>query len=318
MKKRSWIKFLVLMFFIGVFIFVYSIYQMGIPQVLNKMKLGNYNLVFSGMSFNSDESGLLKNNFSYVKNYAASEVNRIEVEVNSDDIHIASIDGDEIIIEYYGQFSGVGNMKAPEIEVTEEGGTLSVEVQYTSGFSFFSEFEATFNVLIPKKYSGAIIGKTTSGDLLVSDVAVEELKWDTTSGDFRHDDFKVQRLDGSSFQTVRKDLDIHTLEIRTISGDIDIFGALPQMKIETTSGDIRFQGNTFKGDIDIDTVSGNIDFVGPYDSCVIEFKTISGNRSVKASNMKILKEEEDYFEAKIGEGDVNIKVSSTSGNLTYN
>lgn len=317
MNKRSWIKLLLLMFFTGVFLLVYSVYQIGLPEVVNKINLGNYSLSFTSGALDHETSGLLNQHFSYKKNYQVEALDQIEIQTVSDDIQLGYIDGDEVVIEYYGQYRGIGNLKAPEMDIQEDGNLLKVQVNHNSGIAIFAEFNSTLNLLIPRNFKGSLNVKTTSGDLCLSEATLESFIWETTSGDLTHESFPITRLEGEIIQNQRKDLMIETFEITSTSGDVELYGSLGEMKIDTTSGDIYFEGNALMGNINIDTVSGNVDLNGGYGPCLIEYKTISGTRSVTAEGMKILKDEKDYFQAQIGNGDTKINISTTSGDFTF-
>ena len=126
--------------------------------------------------------------------------------------------------------------------------------------------------------------KSRSGDIVV-EVPSENLEVRTVSGDIRlqapSKDAELEAVSGE----IEVEADVDVLRLSAISGDVEIEGSSKEAKLTTTSGDIEWQGEYLPSRLKIRTVSGDVELDGALPkSFDYEMKSVSGDFELNRTN----------------------------------
>ncbi len=89
--------------------------------------------------------------------------------------------------------------------------------------------------------------------------------------------------EGVSADITVRDLDGGSLDIATVSGDIDVSARAQRVEIESVSGDVAFRGHASR--IEVETVSGEIELAGVEGE--VQASTVSGDVELEAGSVSI-------------------------------
>lgn len=238
-----------------------------------------------------------------------------------------------------------------EVVVEQRGDTVVVEVRRNGIGRFFGRAPyAELRVMVPagvryqaelvsgdlrlealrgdgslSTVSGAIDGADTAGALRVSttsgDVAltnhVGPLVADSVSGDIS----AAGAIERPQISTVSGDVDLEgargLLDLRSISGEIRVEDASDaSLRMESTSGDIRFAGILGGANSQIGSISGDVrlELSAPAD-LRLELSTTSGDLASDL-DLRDLAEERRSLRGRLGDGRALLTVTTTSGDVT--
>lgn len=217
-----------------------------------------------------------------------------------------------------------------DVQITQTGDTLSVEVRRAAGFSGF-------------------VGRAPYADLRIGVPDGVALDVQTVSGDLRADGLRA----AGSLATVSGDIALSDtsgeIQASTTSGDVQIAGAGAGLRVETVSGDVRLDdaggallAHTISGDlelrdlreaqVDLETTSGDVDASGdlagristisgdvelrlPDDSDLkLIVTTISGDLSSDL-DLRDAQRERRSLSGSLGAGEAALSISTTSGDV---
>lgn len=178
-----------------------------------------------------------------------------------------------------------------------------------------------------------IKAKTTSGDMDITNVNLDDFTYSSTSGDINmtnvttnqtvisctSGDIDINHLTGQlQIQTTSGDVCINNLDseqflCRTISGDVECNGTCEEVSILTVSGDIETNFEQPTNEITMKTTSGDIELQLEDDDYCIETKTLSGDISnhTPLSSTQLAKHHYCF-----GDGNPTITLNTVSGDIT--
>lgn len=214
-----------------------------------------------------------------------------------------------------------------DVESTQQGDTLVVEVRRASGIAGFVGPSPYVNlqiglpdgvVLDVQTVSGEIGATglrttgsltTVSGDIDLRDVS-GELQIHTTSGDVQMADLgpglNVTTVSGD----VRLDVARGALRTHTISGDLELWDLYDaQVDVETTSGDVEASGFLLGR---INTISGDVALrVANLDDLELIINTVSGDLDLDALH----DDQRQQIHSNVEGGAMALTISTTSGDI---
>jgi lia operon protein LiaG len=254
------------------------------------------------------------------KTFNPKEISEIEISLTSTDLNIIPTTKGEIIVHLYGEVSTNVKRSMPELVAYKTGDKLFIETLQSKDIIVFriNIERTTMDIYIPETILEELKINVVSGDVIVQDIVTGKLSLETVSGNIKIEELIAEKIKigSNSGDTIVKDYagDIDAsstsgsisliegrenedVEASAVSGDILVEqGAVSDMKLESTSGDIRIklpEDSQFY--LDINTVSGDIkhDFSIKIDS--------SGQRDLEGA---------------VGDGKDRIMVSTISGDVT--
>ena len=213
------------------------------------------------------------------KSFPAAGLHKIDIQLDADDVEIVPADGTQVETLWEAQ-SADG-----EPVITMSGHTLTIRRKNPDVFkTFFSVFQKAggrITVRVPRGYAASYAINTTSGDVRIGDLDVDEVKVTTTSGDVRvepetktragnltvttvsghaavsacADTIAVTTVSGGQFISC----DAHKVDVNVVSGRVHVEGACDEWEVSAVSSDVellctvaptkRVQISTVHGDV---------------------------------------------------------------------
>lgn len=175
----------------------------------------------------------------------------------------------------------------------------------------------------------------TSGDVVVRSVAGDH-RIDTTSASIRVEDSPGRHDLDSTSGSIEVIGSMGDHRLHTTSGDIRVEGGEGDIIADSTSGSIRILdypgahradttsgdiyatlGSTLAQDLRFDSTSGNVQILVPTGlAAQFDLDTASGHLRFDVPGAEILRQERDELSARTHDGEYNIRLDTTSGNIT--
>ena len=260
--------------------------------------------------------------------HTIGERGHVGIRVTSPDIEMRAIDGDVATVRVTFEIRAPSETQADEVfermkfqvdasggwlEVTEPkdgmGGLASLVRLFAGG----EGAEARVEIDAPRAADVWVNG--VSSDLTaIGFVGLQEYR--TVSGDMVLDrvggDIHIKGV--SSDISLKADLDLPSLTIETVSGDVSAFApAVGQMRIVTVSGDVDLETTLGDGpEHRVETVSGDLS-LGTQDGLTVEVRGLSTDANIRLPHRS--EGSRDRRRYVIGDGGPDLLFSSMSGDL---
>lgn len=209
--------------------------------------------------------------------FPVAGLHRIDVKLDADDITVEPTDGDEIIVFWSAQSA------ENEPEVSLNNHTLTIRRKnpdlFKTFFSVFSKNGGQITVLIPRGCGADYALSTTSGDIHLTGLDVENVKISSTSGSIRIEPDLSARAKRVKADTVSGSVTISTvasdIKADSVSGDVFISCDAASVKGDIVSGKLHIEGACDNWDVDV--VSGSAELIcTTVPTGKIKIDTISG------------------------------------------
>lgn len=203
----------------------------------------------------------------------------------------------------------------PQLLTDESGSSLVVSLypQNVTVFGVVSRGLASFSALIPESFTGNIEVVSSSRDLEIVALNVNDFSAYASSGDI-----------------VVEDISANSISVRSSSGEIDANNLYSSgdIYIKASSGDINIGSSESNSNTEIDLSSGDL-FADSIISANIEIKSSSGKLEIsnvvceeeffiRASSGDIELGEVDAFESRIESSSGSIDIDSLRGGVSHN
>jgi lia operon protein LiaG len=175
-------------------------------------------------------------------------------------------------------------------------------------------------IQVPEKEYESMILTSSSGDIRIKDVKAVEMETEISSGDIIVEGVTVAsayKLETSSGDIRVKDTKADTFDLHASSGDIILENLEGNINVETSSGDIEIENKAVNGNILAEASSGDVSITNQETpkSLSIDFKGSSGDGTVNLEGVSYEEKSEDTIIGKIGNGEYELKVRTTSGDF---
>ena len=207
--------------------------------------------------------------------FPAAGLHKIDIRLDADDVTIEPAQGSEI--ETVWEAQNVDGEPAFEMN----GHTLSIRRKNPDAFkTFFSVFNkegGRITVRVPMGYAASYHVNTTSGDIVLRGLDVDEVKATTTAGDVRVEPKATVRADAIS--------------VTTVSGHAAVSACANDVSVSTVSGDQFVSCDAHK--VDVNVVSGKVHVEGACDEWEVDavssdvelLCTVAPTKKVQISSM---------------------------------
>lgn len=239
---------------------------------------------------------------SEIKSEDLDSFTTVEAKVNTSNINIVKGDKYKIEIDY----------RQPKEKINYKVKNNKLIINTKRKWSIFPEFgPQPYNVITV--YAPDIENvkfNSKSGDFLLDSFKISELSVGTISGDIELEDSNVQKI---YVKTTSGDMNIKSsklqdVNVSTVSGDIKLETSdMQKVAIKTTSGDLDIYDVRIK-DINTATISGDIN-MNLVEQSNLKLKSVSGTIKIDGKIYEREYNEDNSFGS-------NINVKSSSGDIT--
>lgn len=260
--------------------------------------------------------------------YAIDHLKNISISFISSDVSLTFTEASDIKVIQYGKKDLDSKYF---FEATHTDSSLNIlQSRKTRNFCFLFCFfpQNRIEVQIPKAYQNTLKVKTTSGDIELTSISLEELDLHSTSGDIivngviESPKINIETVSGEievdSIQTkegyvktVSGDIKANrlvadTIKTTTVSGDVDFAVLEGSVSLSTTSGDVDLERFLLQGDSNIHTVSGDVKVsLQEGSSCELKLKSVSGDKKLP-NDSAIVADAKYVFSIKTTSGDITV------------
>lgn len=261
----------------------------------------------------------------------AGSIDTLDIQWAAGTVLVQSWSGDEIQLQ---EFADADLSERTAMRLEQDGGTLSVRYRNSVGLGNVKGGK-WLTVMVPDGMLAELDIETTSADVQLNGLEVNDLEVSTASGDISATECYAQSAD---LDTISGDMDLSSLcaadmdlgttsgdlygtvvaddlEAGSVSGDItlDSSETLESASLKTTSGYIRFYlEDTAVQSIGVSSVSGDISLSLPYGGTgfALKYSTVSG--SLNNTGFDMVQQNGKYI---YNGGGCEIAVETVSGNL---
>lgn len=210
--------------------------------------------------------------------FPVAGLRRIDIKLDADDVEIEPTSGDEIIVCWAAQNAN------GEPAVSMNNHTLCIRRKnpdvFKTFFSVFTKNGGKIIVRVPRGYAADYAISTTSGDVHISAVDVDDVTVSTTSGDVLLSPDTGVRARNLKIETISGCVKISALAIaiaaKSVSGEVFVSCDCQKVSCDVVSGKLHIEGAC--DEWDVNTVSGKAELICTVvPAGKIKADTISGN-----------------------------------------
>lgn len=191
--------------------------------------------------------------------FPVAGLRKVDIQLDADDVRIEPAQGNEIIVSWEG--------RGGDPDVRMENHKLIIRHKnpdvFKTFFSFFKKDGGEFAIKVPLGYAADYAVSTTSGDIRLSGVDVDNVKLGTTSGDMRVEPDLAIRAKKIAAETVSGDVTVSArcedVAVSSVSGDQFISCDAKKVSVNAVSGDVHVEGAC--DEWEIETVSSDVDLL---------------------------------------------------------
>ncbi len=193
--------------------------------------------------------------------FPVAGLRRIDIKLDADDVVIEPAAGDEIIVSWTAQDTN------GEPAVSMYNHTLSIRRKnpdvFKTFFSVFSKNGGKIVVRVPRGYAADYAVSTTSGDVRLAAVDVDDVIVSTTSGNVRVEPDTGVRARDLKIETISGCVTVSALAIaiaaKSVSGDVFISCDCQKVSSDVVSGKLHIEGAC--DEWDVNAVSGRTELI---------------------------------------------------------
>jgi lia operon protein LiaG len=242
-------------------------------------------------------------------------VDNIELITSSGDIEVITERRNNILVELVSYKNG------PKLFI-DRGRSLKIEVKKKAFplISFSRRGRVKLTVTIPEQYRETLVVKSSSGDVYLEKMELDDLEVNLSSGDLT---VKEITANEGSFKTSSgdqelEDLTIENLDLYLSSGSLSLIGDIDNINARLSSGSADVKLEELTGDMDFRLSSGDflMEFIDEDVDAELDLKTSSGEINV---GFPVTIEESGRgkeLSGTAGSGDYMIVVQNSSGDIT--
>lgn len=255
------------------------------------------------------------------RTFEAREINKIYVDLASTDIKVIPTGEEEITVHLYGEVSTNKNMELPFLVAYRSGDELRIEIKSPKTiFIGIKIWRAKLDIYIPEGYIEVFKADTTSSDVDVSNLKVDEFEFNSSSGDFRGELLLA-----------------NSIKLKSTSGDISLNDYTGNVNIDLISGDTVLENGSKNENIEIGSVSGDV-YIEQEDASNIKIRVTSGDIEINLSEdaqfyftarttsgyiensfpIRVTSSGRRNLEGVVGSDEKQIDVSTISGDISIN
>lgn len=237
-----------------------------------------------------------KTMFNQEKKFVIGDKKEIYIDADDVDIHFNPTDSNSIKVVFSGEVASTNKEMVPELSISEESSKLSIKVNRKKGWALYYKNNLSLTIDIPKTYAEAISVNSSSADVKLKNINVNNFVFKSDSGNINLDN-----------------ITINDVSVETSSGRVAITNFSGNVNVESNSGDVRIEYKHFNNNVDIKVNSGDTKLVIPENSA---FNIVANTNKGKLSNsfpVEAISSTENHLVGYVGYSDKKVIISSESG-----
>ncbi|MCT8138123.1 DUF4097 family beta strand repeat protein [Anaerobacillus sp. CMMVII] len=272
------------------------------------------------------------------------KITTIDIHSSSPSVYLIPTDSDEITIELNGEVSSkLKNSFSLDVSTNRNKLKVKVNRKNETIRNFFGSMiiNAKLEIYVPEKLYDSITIQTSSGAITIEDLAATNIELRASSGSIevsglhaekelnlasssgrieaKNSQAKTVKSAASSGAVTLKNLLTEKINVATSSGKIDIIDSEGEITAAASSGRITIENEQLNGNINVSTSSGRVEVsFDELSSAIIDFKGSSGKGNVSVPGMTFEEKSNNQIYGKVGSGDYEIKVRTSSGGFDLN
>jgi lia operon protein LiaG len=289
---------------------------------------------FSGSTENINETQVVD----------GEKITSIDISASSAGVYLIPTDRDEITIELTGSVSSkLRNSFSLDVDTNRDKLTVNVKRKSETIKNIFGvvTINTKLEVYIPEKVYDSISIQTSSGKVSIGDLDAKSFAVNSSSGSINlsdiiaEKDITVQSSSGriavsnsqtksvsasaSSGSITLDSVVAETMNVAASSGRIELIESVGAITAAASSGSINIDQKQLAGNINVSTSSGRVAINIPdIPSAIVDFKGSSGKGTVNLTGLVFEEKSNNEVYGKVGSGDYEIKVRTSSGSFNLN
>ncbi len=259
------------------------------------------------------------------RSLGSSGIENIDVRTSSTDVYIAASDGNSVEARLHGTvYTGQADA-IPVLEAGQNGEVLEISTKRKDGrrwgVGFFSS-DLILEIQVPEQYRGALLVRTSSGDVQINGQNLSELSVETSSGDMQLSSIRAANIsmESSSGDQRAEGVEAERSEFASSSGEIRVKDLQGRAGAESSSGDITLRFDAFTADLEVRSSSGDVElYLTETAEFRVEARASSGDIDC-AFPISLDREDSETSRnrlyATVGNGTHRVTVQTSSGDIT--
>lgn len=245
-------------------------------------------------------------------------VKEISVGVSSAKINIITENRKDFRARLTGSVTSSSLTTEPTLETSIDGSTLNVRVKTQNMYVGFTSVNLNLDIYVPLDYSENLTIKSSSGDINIQDIKLNDLNCNLSSGKLTLGKVSAKNFsyDSSSGSITAVELITKSSDLESSSGKIRLDKFEGDLKANASSGDIKIAYGEFNNNVNISVASGSVELILPENSeFFLNARASSGNVSCQFPITISNKQKENILEGVVKNDKNKISINTSSGNI---
>lgn len=264
---------------------------------INDGKKSSFNL-FSGSNwFKNPFSKTVYSKVDEERYLDMRDIDTVEIASSFVDVRVIQEDREDTWIKYYGEME---SNVVPSLEVENKAGSGLIKLEIPGNSYTVKQSNVILEIFIPNDYNGDMSIKASSSDSQLKNLKLNNINLQTSSGDI-----DIENVENNQ------------IKFQTSSGDIRVKNSTGKLKLSSSSGDMEIYSSEETGNMDLTTSSGDI-LLNFHDGANYTIKAITSSGDyTNDTAMNIVKNVNKGFEGVLGNGEMDINIVTSSGDVIF-
>lgn len=230
----------------------------------------------------------------------------VTVETVFESVEVTREPREDIEIRLTGTYMAPLDVTQPKIRIAQLADG-QVEIDIDRGITLPQSFTSSnlrLMVKLPETFSGDLELQSVSGAVKLRSPGQAPFEGNVSAGSV-------------SGRVYVEDLDAGSIDLTSVSGDVEFLGSADQLKVKTVSGAMMLKLTALRGDGHVETTSGRVEFASTEPlNHEIKISTTSGALEIEREDVNVQRMEDRRIEAVAGSGQFTLELSTVSGDVT--
>lgn len=205
--------------------------------------------IASGMFYSPTNFSIFGNSNTYTideeESFEVEELQEISIEVSSQNITIIPVEGSSMKLHYHGSVVSTSEEIIPVMTTNSRGKFLDVTIQQRSNNTTgIGRSDLKLDVYLPEDYNHILRLRTSSGEIAIGKLILDELELTASSGDLKAEfiETNIIRVHTSSGKVTMNVIETEIISQKSSSGSVEIgYLTTEEAYLESSSGRINIE-----------------------------------------------------------------------------